>query len=330
MGNRNFSRNRSERGNYPSSGYGRDREFGQSSGYGYRGDDEPYFGSGRQQYGQGYSSEPYSGFGERGQFGSRFPSERGYSEQRGYSGGGYSGSEGRQGDWRSASGSQGRSSGYEGSYGTSSYGGGYQSDTNYPNRSRHSGESGGMYGRSNSYGSNYENYPNSESGYTSRGYNQDDRGWWDKTADEVSSWFGDDEAARRREMDYRREGYEGQHRGRGPKGYTRSDDRIQEDINDRLTDFDYLDASDIEVKVEQGDVVLSGTVDSRYEKRLAEDLAEAVSGVKNVENRIRVSSSWSDSSTRSTSGTSTAGTSSTSLTDTTTSTGKTKTATSRS
>jgi hypothetical protein len=86
----------------------------------------------------------------------------------------------------------------------------------------------------------------------------------------------------------REEGQRESRRGRGPRGYTRSDDRIKEDINDRLTDHYVIDASDIDVEVNGGEVVLTGTVDSRYEKRLAEDIAEAVSGVHNVENRIRI------------------------------------------
>ena len=40
-----------------------------------------------------------------------------------------------------------------------------------------------------------------------------------------------------------------EHRGRGPRGYTRSDERIREDVNDRLTDDGWLDASDIDVQV---------------------------------------------------------------------------------
>lgn len=111
------------------------------------------------------------------------------------------------------------------------------------------------------------------------------RGWWDRAADEVSSWFGDDDAERRRDMDANRQG---SYRGRGPKNYTRSDDRIREDINDRLTDDHALDASDIDVEVNGAEVVLTGTVDSRYAKRRAEDIAESVTGVRNVENRIRV------------------------------------------
>jgi len=112
----------------------------------------------------------------------------------------------------------------------------------------------------------------------------EDRDWWDKTKDEVSSWFGDDEAARRRRMDEQREA---RHKGRGPKGYTRSDERIKEDVNDRLTDDPHIDASNIEVSVQSCEVVLTGTVDSRFAKRHAEDIADSVTGVNNGENRLR-------------------------------------------
>ena len=78
-------------------------------------------------------------------------------------------------------------------------------------------------------------------------------------------------------------------RGRGPKNYHRSDERIQEDINDFLTDDRFLDATHIEVKVESGEVVLSGEVEDREAKRRAEEIAEAVLGVKHLENRLRIS-----------------------------------------
>jgi len=81
----------------------------------------------------------------------------------------------------------------------------------------------------------------------------------------------------------------GQHAGRGPKGYRRDDNRITEDVNEALTRDHHIDASDIEVQVSNGEVSLSGTVDSREAKRHAEDLAEAVSGVNDVNNQIRVS-----------------------------------------
>jgi osmotically-inducible protein OsmY len=81
----------------------------------------------------------------------------------------------------------------------------------------------------------------------------------------------------------------GPYTGRGPKGYERSDERIREDICDRFTQHGYLDASDIEIRVERGEITLFGTVDSREAKHLAEDIAEEVSGVKNVQNQLRVS-----------------------------------------
>jgi|KBSSwiStaDraftv2_1062776.scaffolds.fasta_scaffold240825_2 osmotically-inducible protein OsmY len=126
-----------------------------------------------------------------------------------------------------------------------------------------------------------------------------DRDWLDRASDEVSSWFGDDEAERRRRMDKMRDR---NFRGRGPKGYRRSDERIREDVNDRLTDHAYLDASDIDVNVKEGEVTLSGKVFDRTDKRLAEDVAESVTGVKNVQNNLRTDKNWdSDITARSTS-----------------------------
>lgn len=83
---------------------------------------------------------------------------------------------------------------------------------------------------------------------------------------------------------------EGRHRGRGPRNYTRSDQRIREDVSDRLTDDPHVDASDMEVTVESGEVTLSGTVMSRPVKHRAEDVAESVSGVRHVQNNLRIQS----------------------------------------
>lgn len=79
------------------------------------------------------------------------------------------------------------------------------------------------------------------------------------------------------------------HRGKGPKNYQRSDERIREDLCERLAMDHHVDASDIEVAVSGGTVTLTGTVSDRRAKRRAEDLCESINGVKDVENQIRVS-----------------------------------------
>jgi hypothetical protein len=78
------------------------------------------------------------------------------------------------------------------------------------------------------------------------------------------------------------------YRGYGPKGYMRSDRRIEEDMNDRLTEDSQVDASEIEASVQDGEVTLSGTVDSKAARRRAEDIADEVSGVSYIQNNLRV------------------------------------------
>jgi osmotically-inducible protein OsmY len=79
------------------------------------------------------------------------------------------------------------------------------------------------------------------------------------------------------------------YRGRGPKNWRRADPDICEMVNERLTDHDGIDATDVEVTVENGEVTLNGLVGSRWQKRLAEDIALSCSGVHDVHNRLRVS-----------------------------------------
>ena len=79
------------------------------------------------------------------------------------------------------------------------------------------------------------------------------------------------------------------YRGRSPKDYRRSDDRIREEICDRLTDDPAVDPTDVAIKVEGGEVILTGFVATRDQKRRAEEEAERVSGVRDVINQIRVS-----------------------------------------
>jgi osmotically-inducible protein OsmY len=167
----------------------------------------------------------------------------------------------------------------------------------------------------------------------------EDRGFFERAGDEVRSWFGDEDAERRRQRDerdeprgwggssrgwggpqryvgpswtrdagYGGEGWEryverpgwgdpsawgaeraqGPHAGRGPRGYMRSDERIREDVCDRLCEHGFIDASDIEVRVNAGEVTLQGTVRERQQKRIAEDVAERVAGVREVHNNLRV------------------------------------------
>jgi osmotically-inducible protein OsmY len=85
----------------------------------------------------------------------------------------------------------------------------------------------------------------------------------------------------------------GGYRGLGPKNYTRSDERIRDDLNERLTDSDEIDASGISVDVSNGVATLTGTVEQRWMKHRAEDLAEACSGVRDVNNQIRVTNASS-------------------------------------
>lgn len=81
---------------------------------------------------------------------------------------------------------------------------------------------------------------------------------------------------------------EGPHRGRGPKGYRRSDERLREQICERLTEDPHVDATDLEIEVSNGQVTLSGTVSDRAMRWRAEDLAEECARGSEVQNRIRV------------------------------------------
>lgn len=91
-----------------------------------------------------------------------------------------------------------------------------------------------------------------------------------------------------RHDEYTREPYRPSYRGRGPKNWRRSDEAIREIVNERLTDHDDVDATDIEVLVENTEVTLSGVVASRREKRIAEDIAWSCGGVHDVHNRLTI------------------------------------------
>jgi osmotically-inducible protein OsmY len=91
---------------------------------------------------------------------------------------------------------------------------------------------------------------------------------------------------------------EASHRGRGPKDYRRRDERTYEIVCERLMDDPRIDASEIEVVVQSGEITLTGSVPDRWTKYAVEDLVETCTGVQ-ITNKLRVlnrerDSAWSD------------------------------------
>ena len=89
---------------------------------------------------------------------------------------------------------------------------------------------------------------------------------------------------------------DGPHYGKGPKGYRRSDKRIKEDVCEALYAHHEIDASEMEVSVNEGTVKLSGTVESRELKRMIEDAVDQLSGVEDVQNKLKISKKGIDDS----------------------------------
>ncbi|HET8782016.1 MAG TPA: BON domain-containing protein [Pyrinomonadaceae bacterium] len=296
--NRDRERNQRNYGGRSSQDY--DRSYGQSgqSGWGSDDDEQRYAGESRRQYGTGRAMYRGGGDYESRDWGSAedYSSERNrnrYGDEYGSSyGAGYERGEGRYRDTQSGSG--GRSYGEYRRGGWSGEGRGYgQERGGYENRGSYERPGGYEGRRAYENRGGYEGRSGYEGRYEGRGgYGEgegEERGWWDRFSDTVASWFGDEEAERRRRA-------ERPYQGRGPKGYRRSDERIKEDINDRLSEG-YLDATEVDVQVSSGEVVLTGTVDSRMDKRRAEYIAENVSGVRNVENRLRAKDRYQTGST---------------------------------
>jgi len=166
----------------------------------------------------------------------------------------------------------------------------------------------GAFGQGDGYS------PNDTPSRRSRGdydYDRDPQGFGDRGRDgdhrghEKRSWFSPDVSDESFNRLYR-QGVEGQrngpplgaddrygeHRGKGPKNFRRTDERIMEDLNERLTDDGRLDASDIEVACTGGEVTLNGTVSSKADKRRAEDIADSIGGVGHVQNNLRVAETF--------------------------------------
>ena len=78
------------------------------------------------------------------------------------------------------------------------------------------------------------------------------------------------------------------HEKKAPKDYSRSDSRIHDQICERLKTHPLIDAGLIEVQVVDGEVTLSGEVLDARMKHMVEDVVDEVSGVKEINNNLRV------------------------------------------
>ena len=87
----------------------------------------------------------------------------------------------------------------------------------------------------------------------------------------------------------------GQHRGKGPKGWKRPDQRINDDVCETLSSSPEVDAQGIDVRVEEGVVYLEGEVHDRDMKKMAEREIENISGVMDVQNLLSFKSRGSGS-----------------------------------
>jgi osmotically-inducible protein OsmY len=262
--NQSFGQNYNQDRSYGQGNYGQDRNYNQSFGQSY-GQDRNH-----QSYGQNYGQDRH--FGARQQderdFGQRFSG--GYDARHYPSYGAYDNRYERE--ERSLQGQ-----GFDRPYGGASRS--YQQEPRlggglYGSEQNRFGQQGSLHRDWNARGYPYENESRGAArNFGSYGDNQqrDDDNWGQQLRD------GANRVARRVKRAFR-----------GPKGYKRSDERIREDVNDRLAEQHEVDPSEIEVAVSNGDVTLTGSVNSRHEKFLAEEIADDVSGVNDVQNQLRV------------------------------------------
>lgn len=78
------------------------------------------------------------------------------------------------------------------------------------------------------------------------------------------------------------------HVGKGPKGWSRNDEAIKEDISLALMHDRDVDASNIEVRVESGVACLTGSVPSRQMKKAAEACLDPIQGITDVRNELTI------------------------------------------
>lgn len=258
---------------------------------------QPWGNEGREngyQQASGMSGERYGQFAPRNEFGSQGLHSQEYSGYRSQESMGYGGDYqpyrqrgyGYQEELRGQGQGYGTSSGYNGRdnlqghrYGSAS---GYEG-AGYPQQGQRDFGSSSLRGQDTGYGLGSREYGDRS---TPSAYSQGSLGQGLESGRTASL------SGAQPYMGQRMSGVgQASYRGRGPKNYTRSDDRIIDDVNERLTNDDDLDASDIEVKCESGVLTLEGTVEQRWMKHRAEDLAEACAGVRQIDNRIQVETS---------------------------------------
>ncbi len=265
-------------------------------------------------------------FGDRNEEERNRESESGWEEQSGRRPSGYSRSESEQSGWgrdsdeerwgqggesrRYQQGQQsGRSDPYgsagqyeQGGYGRSRYGqreqGGYGGGSSYQ-REGFRGEQQRSYGEFREPGrSSSAQWRPEESSRQRQGYGQryESQSFDQPYPRGFQSESGSSQGATRYGSGGQGYSEYGAHRGKGPKGYTRSDDRLKEVICEKLTDDPMIDASEINVEVTSQIVKLTGTVDDRSTKYEVEELIERCGGVKDIDNQLRVRSASSQRS----------------------------------
>lgn len=131
----------------------------------------------------------------------------------------------------------------------------------------------------------------------SRNIYNEERGPWDhSTSDRYSSPYpgtaigpGEERYQRNEEFSERlKKRREGGHYGKGPVGWKRADSQIKEDICEALYVSPSVDASEIEVEVEQGIVTLNGSVFDRAMKKQAERCLDSIKGIDDIQNCLNL------------------------------------------
>ncbi|APD11285.1 hypothetical protein UC34_25315 [Pandoraea vervacti] len=220
-----------------------------------------------------------------------------------------SGMSGMRGEWgeRDAGGSANRKGSYAQRYGND-YGNDYGRDYEDHYFGDFGGDFGGAYGTYGAYGGDYGGGYGGDLGPVyGRDYGRDDMRDYDRDYGSRVRGAGQTYgyAGGRREQGQGRGpgrqstnpgGYGNQttdmrHR-QGPKGYSRTDERIREDVCERLCMAHELEVKDVSVQVRDGRVELQGSVPQRWMKHAIEDVADQCFGVQDVENRIHTQSQY--------------------------------------